>query len=61
MLISDTAIIARLTPNQARREELAGMNQDHLLREIETLRERLSRLSEACLRINESLDFETVL
>ena len=29
--------------------------------EIETLRERLSRLSEASLHINESLDFETVL
>ncbi len=32
-----------------------------LAREIEALRERLSRLSEASLRINESLDFETVL
>ena len=31
------------------------------LREIEALRERLSRLSEASLRINESLDFEAVL
>ena len=30
-------------------------------REIRTLRERLSRLSEASLRINESLDFDTVL
>ena len=30
-------------------------------REIEALRERLSRLSQASLRINESLDFETVL
>ena len=29
--------------------------------EIQTLRERLSRLSEASLRINESLDFDTVL
>ena len=29
--------------------------------EVETLRSRLSRLSEASLRINESLDFETVL
>ena len=28
---------------------------------MEALRERLSRLSEASLRINESLDFETVL
>ena len=37
------------------------MDQDRLLREIETLRERLSRLSEAGLRINESLEFETVL
>ena len=30
-------------------------------REIEALRERLSRLSGASLRINESLDFDTVL
>ena len=30
-------------------------------REIEALQERLSRLSEASLRINESLDFDTVL
>ena len=30
-------------------------------REIETLRERLSRLSEASLRINESLDLDQVL
>ena len=29
--------------------------------EIETLRERLTILSEACLRINETLDLETVL
>lgn len=29
--------------------------------EVETLRERLSILSEACLRINETLDLETVL
>ena len=35
--------------------------EDVLLREIEALRERLSRLSEASLRINESLDFDTVL
>ena len=32
--------------------------QDRRIRELE---ERLSRLSEASLRINESLDFETVL
>ena len=31
------------------------------MRQIEALRERLSRLSEASLRINESLDFDTVL
>ena len=38
------------------------MNQsDELTREIRALRERLSRLSEASLRINESLDFDTVL
>ena len=35
--------------------------QDDLMREITDLRERLSRLSEAGLRINESLDFDTVL
>ena len=34
---------------------------EHLQQEIETLRERLSKLSEASLRINESLDFDTVL
>ena len=34
---------------------------DELIQEIEALRERLSRLSEASLRINESLDFDTVL
>ena len=32
-----------------------------LRREIEALRERLSRLSEASLRINESLDLDSVL
>ncbi len=37
------------------------MDQDRLLREIEALKERLSRLGEADLRINESLEFETVL
>ena len=35
--------------------------EDDLLRENHALRERLSRLSEASLRINESLDFDTVL
>ncbi len=34
---------------------------DELLQENEALRARLSRLSEASLRINESLDFDTVL
>ncbi len=34
---------------------------DRYLREIESLRERLSRLSAASLRINESLDFDQVL
>ena len=34
---------------------------EQLYREIETLRERLSRLSDASLRINESLDFDQVL
>ena len=38
------------------------MNQvDELRGEVTALRERLSRLSEASLRINESLDFEMVL
>ncbi|MXX52854.1 MAG: response regulator [Dehalococcoidia bacterium] len=36
-------------------------NAEELERENEALRVRLSRLSEASLRINESLDFETVL
>ncbi len=36
-------------------------NAEELERENEALRDRLSRLSEASLRINESLDFETVL
>ena len=35
--------------------------ENELLQEIEALRERLSRLSEASLSINESLDFDTVL
>ena len=35
--------------------------EDDLSRQIEPLRERLSRLSEAGLRINESLDFDTML
>ena len=34
---------------------------EELERKIETLQERLSLLSEASLRINESLDLETVL
>ena len=37
------------------------MPSDQRDREIETLRERLSRLSQASLRINESLDFYAVL
>ena len=37
------------------------MNAGELERENEALRDRLSRLSEASLRINESLDFDTVL
>ena len=36
-------------------------NAGNLAEENESLRERLSRLSEASLRINESLDFGTVL
>ena len=34
---------------------------EELAAEVESLRERLSRLSEASLRLNESLDFDTVL
>ena len=37
------------------------MQAENLARENQALRERLSRLSEASLRINESLDVETVL
>ena len=37
------------------------MNSDELLRENQALRERFSRLSQASRRINESLDFDTVL
>ena len=36
-------------------------NAGELARENEALRQRLSRLSEASLRINESLDFDNVL
>ena len=35
--------------------------EDELLREAQGMRERLSRLNEASLRINENLDFDTVL
>ena len=41
-------------------EKIMAKNED-LQQEIETLRDRLSKLSEASLRINESLDFDTVL
>ncbi len=37
------------------------MSEDQRDRDFQALRERLSRLSEASLRINESLDFDTVL
>ena len=37
------------------------MSSEQRDREIEALRERLSRLSAASLRINESLDFDQVL
>ena len=37
------------------------MNSEELLRENAALRERLSRQSQATRRINESLDFDTVL
>ena len=35
--------------------------EDDLLQENQALRERLSRLSKASVRINESLDFNSVL
>ena len=47
-----------------RRASIGGVEldrSDELMRENAELRERLSRLSEAGLRINESLDFDTVL
>ena len=47
------------TPLNAGREAL--LQPDPRDRESQTLRERLSRLSEASLRINESLDFDAVL
>ena len=37
------------------------MDQEELLRENRALRDRLSRLSDASLRINESLDYDAVL
>ena len=37
------------------------MNREELLRENRALRDRLSRLSDASLRINESLDYDAVL
>ena len=46
-------------PKSNRGEKLP--NADELARENEALRDRLSRLSEASLRINESLDLDTVL
>ena len=42
-------------------EERNMERSEELERKIETLQERLSLLSEASLRINESLDLETVL
>ena len=35
--------------------------EDELIRENEALRQRLSRLTEASLRMNESLDFDVAL
>ena len=46
-------------PQSNRGEKL--QNADELARENEALRDRLSRLSEASLRINQSLDLDTVL
>ena len=47
--------------NAAPIEEEELRRPDDLMRENEALRGRLSRLSEASLRINQSLDFDTVL
>ena len=49
--------IGQRPPNQEREMKPA----EELQRENEALRERMSRLSQACLRINQSLDFNTVL
>ncbi len=52
---------AALTPEDAPRRGDELKDADRLLRENEALRERLSRLSAASLRINESLDLDAVL
>ena len=44
-----------------RKDEVKSKRAARRDREIQALRERLSRLSEASLRINESLDFDTVV
>ena len=48
-----------LIPNNQEGSKLRSA--EELQREIEALRERFSRLTEVSLRINESLDFETVM
>ena len=48
-------------PQVLRRPGVALQEADELRREIATLRDRLSRLSEASLRITENLDHDAVL
>ena len=48
-------------PLTSRQNGVASADSSHLLQEIESLRTRLSRLSEASLRVSETLDVSTVL
>ena len=57
-LLKQTAA-RRFAPQSGQGDELS--NSDKLLRENEGLRDRMSRLSAASLRINATLDLETVL
>ena len=48
-------------PPASRKSAVTPVEPGHLLREIESLRTRLSKLSEASLRVSETLDVNTVL
>ena len=62
LVTAQLAVGRRRTPGSPQPDQGGKMNQaDELPRENAALRERLSRLSEASLRINESLDLDTVL